>query len=70
MTSGTKLKIRRLAAEYHVLYDMLLNRYNDIPPKIATPTPSQTIRNKLFINIYMLRQYGVGRILLGRSTTW
>ena len=30
---GIKPKIKRLAAEFHVPYDMLLNRYNGIPLK-------------------------------------
>ena len=30
---GTKSKVTRLAAEFNVPYDQLLNRYNRIPPK-------------------------------------
>ncbi|KAF6238141.1 hypothetical protein HO173_003775 [Letharia columbiana] len=49
---GTKPKVTRLAAEFNVPYDQLLNRYNGIPPKTATLTRSQIMKNRLFISIY------------------
>ena len=33
ITTGIKPSIRRLVAEYYVLYDILRNRYNGIPLK-------------------------------------